>query len=1722
MTSPVSARSFLTAVCAGLSLASTLRANPLISEFVASNQSGLRDEDSTLQDWIEVHNPTPAPLDLDGWHLTDSAGNLTKWRFPAVTLAPGEFRVVFASSKDRRIPGQPLHTNFSLRQEGEYLALVRPDGVTVQQDFGPAYPDQDDDRGYGPIFNRTTLLAEGASGAYRVPTQAAHIAADWRTAAATPSGWTSGQPSGYGFGLLVPGMTVTMRAKNTATGLLNTQADAIALMGRPAGHSDIAAESVRILPVFNLLGEGADGRFGNNQPTPAGIPLDDYVAFATGTLVIPTAGVWTFGLNSDDGGRIRINGVTVMDDPTLHGPLDNFGQVTLPAGNHTFEVFYWERGGGDEGEFFAAPGARTTWDAAAFRLVGDTANGGLAAFTLPSGGAVGSGSGNPVRTNLEGVMRNVNASAFFRLPFTVANPSIFTSLSLEMRWNDGFAAWVNGAAAASSNAPATPLWNSAASAPRSTDASLTPLGFNITAVLPSLVAGSNLLAVQGLNTTAADGSFLVLPEIVGGSLQQPVTNAYFNRPTPGSINSAPSALGKVADTKFSVGRGIYPNAVVTTVPFPVTITTDTPGAVIRYTTDGSRPTETTGTVYTAPVSISRTTILRAAAFRTGWEATNVDTQTYIVPDDVILQSPQNQTPGAGWPAQGTFNGVAIDYGMDPDIVNSANPVIGGAAQVKAALAAIPSMSVVMDTADLFSQQRGIYVNPGGRGLAWERVCSLELINDPEGGFQADCGIRIRGGFSRSGDNPKRSFHVYFRGDYGPGKLVYPLFGDEGAQEYNQFDIRTSQNYSWAFQNDSRNTFLREESSRVAQQEMGHLSSRVKYFHLYINGQYWGLYNTDERKEADHCSTYLGGDKFNWDVVKAEQDSGYITGVTDGQINAWHQLFAKANPLQPATWTRRTLTNADYFDMQGLAADGVTPNGSPVLLDVDNLIDYMLLTFWSGNTDGATSAFLGNQTANNWFGARDRTGTRGFIYFAHDFEHAFFNTGEDRTGPFNRTFSDQGTYETKRNYYNPMFLHADLLDVALYRQRFQDRVQRHLFNGGALTQGRGVARVNALATVVDSAIIAESARWGDAKTGTNPPYTRQTWQAARDALLGWYPVRNATVLSQLRADGLYPALDGIVFTPPGGYITSTSPLNLTGPSGRTWYYTTDGSDPRTAAGTVSPSALVFTPSGAVTDTLVADGVAGAGATWKYRDPSIDLGGSEIVVGHPSWSAANWKHPAFDDSNATIWKNGDAELGAGDVSDGRPERTQINIGPSGGRFPVLYFRKRFNVTDPSVYDGLELEALIDDGAIFYINGREVARLNMPGGNVGYAATGLNAVNEAAFVPVTDARLLPSVLVPGQNTIAVQVHQSNITSSDVSFDLRLRGRRTTFSNPVFLPAGERRIAARAWDQASATWSALSEVTYLVDAEPASAANLVVSEFSYRPGPPNGTELAAGYNDDPFFEFIELMNIGPRRVDLMGIRFDQGITWAFDPDATVPRLLAPGQRVLIVGHRAAFALRHGSSLPVAGVFSGQLANAGETIRLLDANDLPIRQFSYLDVAPWPTEADGMGPSLVLVRPDTNPDHNLPGSWRLSVGDSNPGGSDAIRYQDWRQTNAPGQPDGADTDNDGLSLLVEYILGGTHGANDSSRLPQGALELITTPSGSALHQTITVTTRPGADDADLVAESGADLSSWNAGGMTLLRRGRNPDGSETITWRATQPWNAMQREFMRVRVVLR
>ena len=141
----------------------------LISEFLASNDGGLADEDGDFEDWIELYNQGETAVNLGGWYLSDNSEDLARWRFPSVELPPGGYLVIFASGKDRRDPAANLHTSFKLSSSGEYLALIRPDASTVEHEYSPLFPRQREDISYGLPMGTASLIDSGDRVRYLVP-----------------------------------------------------------------------------------------------------------------------------------------------------------------------------------------------------------------------------------------------------------------------------------------------------------------------------------------------------------------------------------------------------------------------------------------------------------------------------------------------------------------------------------------------------------------------------------------------------------------------------------------------------------------------------------------------------------------------------------------------------------------------------------------------------------------------------------------------------------------------------------------------------------------------------------------------------------------------------------------------------------------------------------------------------------------------------------------------------------------------------------------------------------------------------------------------------------------------------------------------------------------------------------------------------------------------------------------------------------------------------------------------------------------------------------------------------------------------------------------------------------------------------------------------------------------------------------------------------------------
>jgi|TARA_B100001971_G_scaffold107179_1_gene98562 hypothetical protein len=629
---------------------------------------------------------------------------------------------------------------------------------------------------------------------------------------------------------------------------------------------------------------------------------------------------------------------------------------------------------------------------------------------------------------------------------------------------------------------------------------------------------------------------------------------FFGEPTPGASNGK-SITGVAGGVKFSVKRGWHDK------PFELRLTTKTGGAQIRYTLDGTSPKEDNGNLYGSPLTIDSTTTVRATAFKPSFKPSSPTTRTFLFVNDIIRQSPDGLPPES-FPYNWGEN--KVDYGMDSRIVDDPRY----SKELIAGFRSLPSFSVVMNLDDLFDRKSGIYANAEWDGRESERPCSVEFIQ-PDGskGFQIDCGIRIRGGFSRRSYNPKHSFRLFFRDTYGPSKLDFPLFGNTGARTFDNFDLRTFQNYSWHIGDKDRAIFLRDQFNRDLQLAMGQPAARGEFCHLFINGQYWGLYNTCERIKASFGKSYFGGKKEEYDSIKKGRtylkDRNRSVGVmaNDGNLDAWERLWKQAKA--------GLRTNEAYFKMLGRNADGSDNPDYECLLDVDNLIDYMLVIFYAGNYDAPVSAWGQNFGPNNWYGIRNRNSRDGFRFFAWDAEHTFRDVREDRTGPFPAGESYSGS--------NPQWIWQQCLENQEFRVRAGDRIQKYFFDNGVLAAKSVQRRFLARARSIESAVVCESARWGDsshtpsggtASRGRRPRNRDDDWIHEINRLAHeYFPARSEIVLAQLYGHGIISDVPSPEFK---RVSDNSQSIQITPRQGKV-YYTTDGSDPRRIGGAVAPEA-----------------------------------------------------------------------------------------------------------------------------------------------------------------------------------------------------------------------------------------------------------------------------------------------------------------------------------------------------------------------------------------------------------------------------------------------------------------------------------------------------------------------------------------------------------------------
>jgi len=484
---------------------------PIISEFLASNKAGLKDSFGETSDWLEIYNPdSQQAVDLTHWKL--KCGKNTIWEFPDdLTLGPGEFRVIFASGRDLKDLNGELHTNFNLDKDGANLRLLDV-GDNVVYSYTP-YPEQQADISYGAgqQVTETKLVAAGAAARYYVPNNGS-LGLSWTQPRPIfdDSYWAgapTGVPTGIGFANLGPGFAVTIY-KSSMTGTIGNLATAQSIVDNPANQSWVRTETA---PVINYLNKGSSGHFTSDRTVPGmtiGTEVDNYVIRATGVVHIPSAGAWTFGVNSDDGFRLTVGAQSFQYDGG-RGASDSLRTYTFTAaGDYDLELLHFQGTGDSEVEVFAVQGSYTSWSGTAnWRLVGDTPNGGLAIASSPFPGPGNSPAfAGQIRTDVGAAMQG-KSSLYMRVNFDV-DPTVLASLqtlTLKMAYDDGYVAYLNGVEVARRNAPTTVTWNSRATEERPSDVQATTFEIiDLTSCLGLLTAQNNVLAIQVLNMSTSD------------------------------------------------------------------------------------------------------------------------------------------------------------------------------------------------------------------------------------------------------------------------------------------------------------------------------------------------------------------------------------------------------------------------------------------------------------------------------------------------------------------------------------------------------------------------------------------------------------------------------------------------------------------------------------------------------------------------------------------------------------------------------------------------------------------------------------------------------------------------------------------------------------------------------------------------------------------------------------------------------------------------------------------------------------------------------------------------------------------------------------------------------------------------------------------------------------------------------------------------------------------
>ncbi len=816
---------------------------------------------------------------------------------------------------------------------------------------------------------------------------------------------------------------------------------------------------------------------------------------------------------------------------------------------------------------------------------------------------------------------------------------------------------------------------------------------------------------------------------------------------------------------------------------------------------------------------------------------------------------------------------------------------------------LPFISIVTDPANFFSDERGIYVTgthgTGGycdnaiRNLKqdWERPVNIELYEtDGHLGFNQQAGVQIFGGCSRH-RYPQKSLALFARKTYGKGSFQYQLFPDKDIDHFESFILRSSGD-------DQVFTMFRDALSQTVLEE--YMDVDVQAYRpavLFLNGRYWGIHNIREKISEHYVAGNFGIDPNEVNLL--ESNGSVITGTNAG----YTAMVSYAN----------THNMADPAQYEVVRAQ----------IDIDQYIDYQIGHIylaerdWPGNNIKFWRANSGPLARWRWINFdMDQCFTPGWI-------------GENMI--------DKTTTTTGPGWPNPEWstrLFRSLLVNEGFRNEFVQRYAYHM--NTTFRPERLVGFIDQFQGRLAPEIPRHITKWG----GQKDPGALETWISPTfNSVARWeqnveqmraFAVQRpaATTRHFLDHFGLSGTSDVSLHL----HVPNSAVLQINGKRLRDGFQGTYFNDIPIVVRATPRLGYTFSHWEVPSTVVPSEGILSIGSVWRYSDIGVDLG-------------TEWQQTGYDD---TAWSSGQAQLGYGDGD----EATVIGYSGGANRKPVTtYFRKSFELTDVARFRSLSISLLVDDGAVAYLNGQEITRVNMPSGRIYYATTASQSTaNENGF---TKSQVSPALLRSGVNTLAVEVHQTRGDKSDMSFDCSLSGE-------TFAAAQMERVDT---PDIEITLSGNTQLTAFLDADTTTIVDpIVITEINFKSAPEADSD-----------DWIELYNRTAAAVDLTGWQFTDGAghAYAFAPDT----ILWPDSYLVLCRDKIKFKAVHPHVKNLLGNFAFGLGSEGESVRLLDAENKVIDRVDYTSVAPWPETARGTGYTIELT--DVSSDNNRGENWR-------------------------------------------------------------------------------------------------------------------------------------------------